>query len=153
MVFIVDIDGTVALIGHRLSYIQQDPPDWAGFYKACVHDEPIDDVIHLLRILAAPPSNAMIVMFTGRSEEIRRETTDWLNNKKVPSHRLYMRPEKDYRQDYVIKREMLNRFIDDYTKSTGHEPDIRGVFEDRQQCVDMYRAKGLRVYQVADGKF
>jgi hypothetical protein len=30
---------------------------------------------------------------------------------------------------------------------------ILGVFEDRQQVVDMYRAKGLRVFQVADGKF
>ena len=30
---------------------------------------------------------------------------------------------------------------------------IGGVFEDRQQVVDMLRARGLRVFQVAKGDF
>jgi hypothetical protein len=34
-----------------------------------------------------------------------------------------------------------------------HKETIGGVFEDRQQVVDMYRARGLRVFQVDKGHF
>jgi FMN phosphatase YigB (HAD superfamily) len=33
MIYIFDIDGTLADISHRLHFIQQEPKDWRGFYS------------------------------------------------------------------------------------------------------------------------
>lgn len=35
---IVDLDGTLANIDHRLHYIKQNKPDWNAFYGACKDD-------------------------------------------------------------------------------------------------------------------
>lgn len=57
-----------------------------------------------------------------------------------------MRPDGDHRPDYVIKREIYEREIKD-------KYDVIGVFEDRQRCVDMWRALGLTCFQVAPGDY
>jgi len=43
--------------------------------------------------------------------------------------------------------------LDQLIKDRPGGVEIGGVFEDRKQVVDMYRARGLRVFQVADGNF
>ena len=52
-------------------------------------------------------------------------------------------------EDNIVKAELIIDVESDWREDL----PILGVFEDRQQVVDMYRAKGLRVFQVADGKF
>jgi hypothetical protein len=89
-----------------------------------------------------------IVLVTGRSEEIRQETNDWLAEQKISYSALYMREDGDHREDCVVKAEHLEHLI-----FTHGRKQIAGVFKDRKQVVDMYRAKGLRVFQVADGNF
>lgn len=145
MIYIFDIDGTLADISRRLHHIQKEPKDWRSFYADCADDQPIDAVVAVARALGAFNE---IVMITGRSEEIRKETVDWLTDARVPCHGLYMREEGDHREDCVVKAEHL----DDLILNNGRL-QIAGAFEDRQQVVDMYRAKGLRVFQVAEGKF
>jgi len=61
---------------------------------------------------------------------------------------MYMRISGDHREDFVVKAELFDRIKAQYPKET-----IGGVFEDRQQVVDMYRARGLRVFQVDKGAF
>lgn len=34
-IIVVDIDGTIARVGDRLKYLQQDKPDWNSFYEHC----------------------------------------------------------------------------------------------------------------------
>jgi len=87
------------------------------------------------------------VAITGRSDEVRRETKDWLR-KYVSVDGLFMRKAGDHRKDSVVKGELL-----DSLKARYSEARIIAVFEDRKQVVDMYRAKGLRVFQVAEGNF
>jgi hypothetical protein len=67
---------------------------------------------------------------------------------KIEFSGLYMRKAGDHREDCVVKAELLEQILLDWSNQ-----DIGGVFEDRQQVVDMYRAKGLRVFQVAKGDF
>lgn len=143
--YIFDIDGTIADCGHRLHYIQDKPKNWKAFYAACVNDAPIWPVINLLKDLQAKNS---IVYSTGRSEECRLQTVAWLTELNLPSHSLYMRKQNDYREDFIVKEELLERIKEVYKTDP-----VQGIFEDRQQVVDMYRAKGLKVFQVADGKF
>ena len=39
-IVIVDIDGTIAKVGDRLKYLQQEPKDWDSFYEHCNEDNP-----------------------------------------------------------------------------------------------------------------
>lgn len=86
-----------------------------------------------------------IIYLTGRPEKYRDMTTEWLGKNDLDFHcysHLFMRPDGDHRPDYVIKREIYEREIKD-------KYDVIGVFEDRQQCVDMWRALGLTCFQAA----
>lgn len=55
-------------------------------------------------------------------------------------------PDGDYRQDKDVKEEI-------YKNTDWGMFRIEGVFEDRKQCVDMWRRMGLTCYQVADGDY
>lgn len=65
----------------------------------------------------------------------------------VKYEKLYMRRAGDHREDSVVKAELVDEIIQSWPMA------VTGVFEDRKQVVDMYRAKGLRVFQVAEGNF
>jgi phosphoglycolate phosphatase-like HAD superfamily hydrolase len=146
MIYIFDIDGTLADISHRLEFIQHEPKDWRKFFAACDDDDPIWPVIHTLDALH--DHGHVILLISGRSDEVRYKTADWMRNHNVRYHEMYMRKEGDHREDSVVKAELLEKAKTDW-KAFG----IAGVFEDRKQVVDMYRSKGLRVFQVADGNF
>src|SRR5580698_5056894 len=145
MIYIFDIDGTLADISHRLHFIQQEPKDWRAFFAACPDDVPIEEAVITANMLH--DAGGTIVAITGRSDEVRRETKDWLR-KYVSVDGLLMRKAGDHREDSVVKGELL-----DSLKARYSEARIIAVFEDRKQVVDMYRAKGLRVFQVAEGNF
>ena len=149
-IYICDIDGTIADISHRLHFIQKRPADWNGFFAACVGDSPIPEVIETIKLLER--GGAYIAMVTGRSSAIQNETEDWLFKHGIVYDCLFMREAGDHRQDNIVKAELLDKAIA-YFKEFGWTPQIAGVFEDRKQVVDMYRSRGLRVFQVADGNF
>jgi hypothetical protein len=146
VIYIFDIDGTLADISHRLHFIQQKPADWRAFFAACPGDTPIPEVVYMIDALSM--CDQKIIMITGRSDEISTQTKEWLAGHLIPCHGLYMRKEGDHRADNVVKAELLDLVIKDFPSVP-----IAGVFEDRKQVVDMYRARGLRVYQVAEGEF
>lgn len=145
--FIFDIDGTIADLGHRLHFIQQEPPDWESFFASCGKDEPIVEVISLMRAIALRHD---IALLTGRSDECRNTTENWLDRYDVPYCSMHMRKHGDHRQDNVVKGELLDVLL---TENDIPIQMIAGVFEDRNQVVAMYRNRGLRVYQVAEGNF
>jgi predicted kinase len=132
---LVDIDGTVALMGDRSPY------DW----HRVGYDLPNPAVITAVRAMHAA-GNA-IIFCSGRDAVCRPETEAWLDlYAGVPYEALFMRPEGDGRKDAVVKREIFDREIRDNWR-------IIGVFDDRQQVVRMWRALGLTVFQVAEGDF
>jgi len=87
-------------------------------------------------------------MITGRSDEIEEQTSLWLNEHYIFVGDLLMRKAGDHREDSIVKAELLEELRQERSGAV-----IAGVFEDRKQVVDMYRAKGLRVFQVAEGDF
>lgn len=145
---IVDLDGTIFDLSHRLHFIQNKPTNWPAFFRAADKDEPITDVLEVLYSLLA--AGYHLVFITGRSDMIEDITRVAIEQVELGSEvELYMRKEGDHREDSIVKLELLNRaFPEPEDKDT-----ILGIFEDRQQVVDMYRAQGLRVFQVAAGKF
>ena len=84
--FIFDLDGTLADDSHRAHFIASGTKDWDAYYAACPDDKPIEHTIQLAHDLHA--RGYKIVIITGRSETVRRETEDWLIRHGFPSRRI-----------------------------------------------------------------
>lgn len=113
-IVIFDIDGVLADCQHRRHFIEQEPPDWNAFYAACVADPLIERGAILLRMLWNAGQH--IVFYSGRSESVRQDTSDWLAryglawaNAARLVDKLWMRPVGDHRPDYVLKVEVVEK--------------------------------------------
>lgn len=132
-VYLVDIDGTVALKGDRDIYDGS---------KAHL-DTPNQPVVSIIRRLQA---DHRIIYMTGRSEEHRHVTTQWINKYRLHHDALHMRPIGDNRRDDIVKHELFNAHI-------RGKYNVAAVFDDRDQVVRLWRDMGLTCFQVADGNF
>jgi hypothetical protein len=148
---IFDIDGTLADLTHRRHYVANRPKNWNKFFAELHKDTPIKNVVSFCQFLMFDnPHLVNIIFCTGRGEEYRAETMEWLKihvfEGLTRSINLKMRPAKDSRPDDIIKKEML-----DAIRAEGH--DLWFVVDDRQRVVDMWRANGVTVFQSAPGDF
>lgn len=134
-----DIDGTLADLSHRKHYIDNGKKDWSNFLKNVKDDSPIEQTIYLNRLISFR-GDMPVILASGRSEDEREDTVNWLAANSVVYEKLYMRAAKDWRADHIIKREIL-----DQIRLDGYDPWI--VFDDRQGVVDMWRENGLFVLQ------
>jgi predicted secreted acid phosphatase len=142
--YIFDIDGTIADLTHRLPHIQSTPKDWRSFFAACPDDTPIPHIIELAQDLAS--AGGTIVYVSGRSDECRAATEDWLKRHGLPAGKVYMRSEGDHRGDDRVKAELLAELL-----SHGYRPVM--AFDDRNRVVQTWRTNGVPCAQVADGDF
>lgn len=144
---IFDIDGTLANCEHRIHWVRSQPKNWPAFNRAMKDDTPNWDIVWLLQSLWM--AGATILIASGRNEDDRAVTEKWLNEvAMIPNKytKLYMRASKDYRSDDIVKSEIL-----DQMRADGYNPTMS--IDDRQQVVDMWRARGIRCLQVAPGDF
>lgn len=142
--YIFDIDGTVADCSHRIHLILQSPKRWDEFFAGCPMDAPIVHAVQLARDLCR--AGTAIVYVSGRSDQCRGETTQWLANHHLPAGPLYMRKAGDHRDDDVIKIELLAQL-----RADGFDPIM--AFDDRTRVVNAWRAAGIPCAQVAPGDF
>jgi len=143
---IIDIDGTLAHMNNRSPYdytqVSQDSPD-----------PTIVPIIQGLDIATrALGGNLKFIIVSGRDHTCRADTVAWLDRCGVPYDELFMR-------DANIVDEKGNKVPDTIIKEEIYEREINGkynvvaVFDDRDQVVKMWRQKGLKVLQVAEGDF
>jgi uncharacterized HAD superfamily protein len=136
-VVIVDMDGTIADVNHRLHHISGDgKKNWKRFFQGMDRDTPIDDVIQQVRELA---EEHKIVILTGRPEHYRGVSERWLEKHEVPYEVLFMRPSGDHRPDYVVKQEIVEEI--------GPEK-IALAIDDREPVCEMFRKLGIEVQEV-----
>lgn len=143
MIFAFDLDGTLANIEHRLRYINGPKKDWKGFFEACVDDRPITEMVELAGDLET--AGHRIEIWSGRSEVVRPQTEEWLNDNFIYYRTLRMRAVGDYRADDIVKGEWLDAL------DPSQRPRI--AFDDRTRVVEMWRSRGIRCCQVAPGDF
>lgn len=144
---IFDIDGTLSCLDHRIQWVRSKPKNWPAFNRAMKDDTPNWDIVWLLRTFHA--AGVTILISSGRSEDDRLVTENWLDNVANISglySKLYMRASKDNRRDDIVKSEIL-----DQMRTDGYNPTM--AVDDRDQVVAMFRSRGLRVLQVAPGNF
>ena len=132
--FIFDIDGTLAEMDgrspHDESKVSEDKPVWP--------------VIHTLQMLR--DSGDKIVILSGRSDSCREDTEEWLSQYVGEYDALHQRNSGDYRKDWIVKRQMFNKYVAPFYH-------VQGVFDDRDQVVHMWRGMGIPVFQVNYGNF
>lgn len=131
--YIFDIDGTLAEMNGRSPY------EWDKVGEDILK-HPVWHVLIGLKSLGDK-----IIVFTGRDGVCSEDTKKWLKRNLVPFDHFDIRPEGDTRKDSIIKKEMFDKVKDDY--------NILGVFDDRDQVVDMWRDIGLQCFQVNYGNF
>lgn len=140
---IVDIDGTLSNCDHRQPFLRQKPKDWKSFHERCHLDEPHLWCIDLLKKYM---NTHTIILVSGRVDESRVATFEWLILYGVPYHWLYMRGPGDHRDDTIFKKEIYERNIKGKFK-------VDFVLDDRRRLADMWRAEGLVVLHCAEGNF
>ena len=141
-IVIFDIDGTLADVSERIHHVKKKPKNWNAFFQGIAQDKALHSMVRLCNILYA--SGIRILLCSGRNEEHRPQTVQWLAQQGVNSHELILRRDCDMRSDMVVKREML----------VGIERSkILFVVEDRGRVVEMWRSEGLVCLQRAPGEF
>ena len=143
--FIFDVDGTLMDITHRRKFVDgSQKTDWNAFRKATSQDTPKEEVFAIARALQA--AGHRIVITSGRNVSERAITLKQLFSNGLAPSAIFMRDNDDFRSDDVLKSEFLDKMRDQ-----GFDPHT--AFDDRQQVVDMWRARGLTCVQVAKGDF
>jgi predicted kinase len=132
-----DIDGTLADCEHRRVHL----PNWGKFFGEMHLDPVIEPVAFLARQIQLSREAAVIIV-TARPEDYRLVTQTWLRENFIAYDAIYFRPKGDYREDSIVKAEILQQIIDD-----GYEPFL--VVDDRPQVVKMWREYGLMCLQCA----
>ena len=153
MDIIFDIDGTLMNVEHRVHFVNGPKYDQKNFEAAIKNDIPFPEMIALFHILAEKKGNR-IIFCTGRREKTREETQLQIDkiteNVLLENSRLrfpiYMRANGDHRPDPDVKSDLFEKMLAD-----GFNPTL--IFEDRASVVKMWRSRGLRCLQVAEGNF
>jgi hypothetical protein len=141
-IVIFDIDGTLADVSERIHHVKKKPKNWNAFFQGMAQDKAIHSMVRLCNVLYE--SGIKILLCSGRSEEHRPQTVQWLAQQGVKYHELILRPDGDKRTDTIVKREMLAGI--DRSK-------VLFVVEDRSRVVEMWRSEGLVCLQCAPGEF
>jgi predicted kinase len=143
---ICDLDGTLCNIDHRLHHVRgPGKKNWMVFAEGAEFDDLnawCADILHAM--LTCYDCN--VIFCSGRSEEYRRITEEWLDIYVGLSDPLFMRPAKDYRDDALVKEIILDfEILPQY--------QVLLAIDDRQRVVDMWRRRGITTLQCAPGDF
>lgn len=147
---IFDLDGTMADCTHRLFHLDKKVPDWDSFNNLMVKDQPIDEIVSLWHYYGT--ANKMRIICTARDGLYKEQTELWLKKHGIIPDLLMMRetkpgvPHDKQDPDYVVKERMLDSLL-----GMNIRPSI--VYEDRTSVVEMWRRRGIRCLQVAEGDF
>ena len=133
---VVDLDGVVADVRHRLAHLEQRPRDWTAFFSAAPGDPVLDEGAAVVTTLADAYD---LVWLTGRPERCRAETLRWLAGSALPAGRLIMRREGDRRPAGVLKVEVLRQL-------TRTQP-VAVVVDDDEQVAQAVEAAGFLAYR------
>ena len=132
---VVDIDGTLAHMKNRSPYDE-----------SRVGEDEFDHIVSETILGLVNRTGAEVIVVSGRTDKCRKETEAWLDGNGFPFDHLFMRKSGDQRPDWIVKNEIYDASIIPYN-------DIIAVFDDRDQVVRHLRKRGIKVFQVAAGRF
>lgn len=101
---VLDVDGVLADVRHRLHHVEDHPKNWAAFFAAAPLDPPLPEGLAVASQLA---SDHEVVYLTGRPERCRADTEEWLRRQGLPAGAVRMRSERDHRPARLVKLAVL----------------------------------------------
>ena len=154
-VAVVDIDGVLADVRHRLHHVTERPKDWRAFFAGAGDDGLLAEGAHATRQLAEVYE---VVYLSGRPERLRAVTEAWFARHDLPPGRLVLRPPDDYRPASVWKVERLEELAETRTVAVLVDDDPRVLDAARRAGFDVLPAtwmgehSALREAQERDGR-
>ena len=133
---VLDVDGVLADVGHRLHHLEGPRKDWRAFFAAAGADPPLTTGLALAHELADEHELAYL---TGRPEGLRAVTQRWLGRHGLPAGPLWMRRRGDFRPAREMKLDALHRL--------GTERRVELVVDDDVDVVAALEAAGYAVLQ------
>ncbi len=133
-VAVVDIDGVVADVRHRLHHVTGRPKDWRAFFAGAADDTLLAEGAHTVRSLGEVYDVAYL---SGRPERLRSVTERWLRDHDLPSGPLTLRPVDDYRPSRLFKVEAL--------QGLARTRDVVVLVDDDPRVLDAARQAGFDV--------
>jgi hypothetical protein len=76
-----------------------------------------------------------IIIVTARKEKYRGLTSRWLKNNDVPHDALFMRQDEDHREDYEVKKDILEH-ISEYW-------EIKHAVDDNPSIIKLWEENGI----------
>ncbi len=134
---IVDVDGTLALRDGRGVF------EWDKLHTDLIN-KPVRATVD--RWSDDNTLSSKVFVFSGREEKYREATEKWLRINEVPFDEAFFRPTGNSEEDSEIKWAMFQEQI-------AGKYNVDFILDDRNRVVEMWRANGLTVFQVADGDF
>jgi hypothetical protein len=155
MLAVVDLDGVVADVRHRLHHVAGRPQDWPAFFAAAADDGLLAEGSETVHRLAEVYD---VTYLSGRPERLRRVTQRWLHDNDLPDGPLLLRPDGDYRPSRVYKVEALRGLAETRTVVVLVDDDQRVLDAAREAGFDVLPARwmgehaALREAQERDGR-
>lgn len=133
---VVDIDGVLADVRHRLRHVEQTPKDWGAFFAAADRDPVLPEGRAVAQRLAEDHD---LVYLSGRPEWLRDVTLAWLQRYDIPTGELLLRTDRDRRPARVLKVEILRRL--------SRERRVDAFVDDDPEVCAAARAAGFGVLE------
>lgn len=109
-VAVIDLDGVLADVRHRLHHLFGRPKDWEAFFAAAPQDPPLPEGFKVLHRLAEVYD---VVYLSGRPERCRRDSEEWLQRHDAPAGPVLLRPDRDRRPARLFKLDQLEQLTTD----------------------------------------
>jgi hypothetical protein len=155
MVAVIDIDGVVADLRHRLHHVTEHPKDWRRFFAGAGDDGLLVEGEETVRALAEVYD---LVYLSGRPERLRAVTERWFARHDLPDGPLLLRPVDDYRPSSLYKIDVLEELAETRTVVVLVDDDPRVLDAARRAGFDVLPAtwmgehSALREAQERDGR-
>ena len=134
MLAVIDIDGVIADVRHRLHHVATRPKDWRAFFEAAPDDPLLDEGARVVQALAEVHE---VVYLSGRPEVCREDTLAWLSHHHLPQGAVHLRPHHDRRPGRFYKVDALDAFA--------RTREIAVLVDDDPLVCDAARAAGYDV--------
>lgn len=137
--WVFDVDGTLVDVDPILHHIlNQDRSsesfkrNFDAFHKASMNCIPHKDVVDMVWEVC---DTLDIIIVTARKEKYRALTSRWLKNHNVPHDALFMRQDDDHREDYEVKKDILEH-INEYW-------EVKHAVDDNPSIIKLWEENGI----------